>query len=146
MEIIEKINKLIRYLVIIAFLLAGITLIIIYVDRVRNGRIGKYSESVQIHDLDICKISYSQNEIPESIIICGNVITEDVARLRINLYTMPGKMFVNANPPKDSFFQGYFTREISLLNNANYGDYLVEVVLFREVIGSIEFSIEPPAN
>jgi hypothetical protein len=146
MEIIERINKIIRYLVIIAFLLASVILIVMYIDRVRSGRSWAYSESVQIRDLEICKISYSQNEIPESITVCGNVITEDVARLRINLYKMPGKMFVNENPPKDLFSQGYFTRDISLADNVNYGDYLVEVVLFREVIGSIEFSIGPPAD
>ena len=143
MEIIKRINKLIRYLVIIAFLLASVILIVIYIDRVRSGRNWTYSESVQIRDLEICKTSYSQNEIPESITVCGNVITEDIARLRINLYKMPGKMFVNENPPKDLFTQGYFTREISLVG-AGYGKYLVEVVLFREVIGSIEFSIGLP--
>jgi hypothetical protein len=118
-------------------------LVIYYSYQEANGLNVRYAKSVQITELEICEISYAGN-VPRSITVCGYLETSDIARLRIGLFKMPKEIYIAENPPKDLFDRGYFKRVLFLPNDIEYGEYLVKIVLNREVVGEISFHIAQP--
>ena len=105
-----------------------------------------YSRSVQVTDLEICDILYSTDGIPKSIKICGYIFNEEpetIVTLDIYLFHMPDKKsisFMSHQNDNDLFDEGFFSRDLSL--NGTTGDYLLKVMLFRDIIGTLEFRIQ----
>ena len=102
-----------------------------------------YSQSVKVDNLELCGISPAQEGVPESINICGTITNNEpgtTVRLLVYLYKMPNKVLVSrVEKDNKNFEEGPFTRELSL--ESTHGKYLVEIYLFREKIGSLEFSV-----
>ena len=100
-----------------------------------------YSRSVQVTEIDICNISYSEEGIPERVTVCGYLdMAGSIAELSIKLYQMPDEKLISENPHSDSLFEaGFFSRELSLEGTS--GSYLVEIMLYREVISSMRFDV-----
>jgi hypothetical protein len=89
-----------------------------------------YSRSVQVENLNVCNIHYSEDGTPESVSICGFIINREpgtIVDLSINLYQLPSENFIST------------VQDLSL--NDKTGHFRVEIQLFREVIGSLEFYI-----
>lgn len=144
MKKVKRMNKLFGYFFVLIILSSIVFLVMYYVDQESRGMNIRYSKSVQISELKICELTYTQENIPKSVTVCGYIETDNIARLRIILFQMPGEIFIVENQPKDLFDQGYFSRELLLPDDTDYGDYLLKVVLNRDVVGEIKFYISPP--
>ena len=133
-ELTESTKNFFRIFKILFFIVWSIGLVfILYVSLTATP----YSRSVQVTDLEICDILYSTDGIPKSIKICGYIFNEEpetIVTLDIYLFHMPDKKsisFMSHQNDNDLFDEGFFSRDLSL--NGTTGDYLLKVMLFRDI-------------
>jgi len=104
--------------------------------------IPNYASTARVDSLKMCGITYTNSGIPQKVNICGDVYVDGVASLGIYLYKMPEHQFISVNPPDDHFYQGSFSRELNLSENDPFGEYKVEIYLYRELLVSAEIQVK----